>query len=175
MIRIEGIPIVAARLAAIRKAAKAVVPSRPVGPRRRQKSRVPAAIAANLPPVTFAAQADPPPPTLTGVKNAASYAANTVAPGEIVVLFGQVMGPKTLTQAGVDSSTGRLATAVSGVRILFDGRAAPIWYVSDSQSAAIVPYEVAGQKSTQVQVEYNGVRSAASSIPVAMPCPASSC
>jgi hypothetical protein len=37
MIRIEGIPIVAARLAAMQKAAKAIEPSRPVRPHRRQK------------------------------------------------------------------------------------------------------------------------------------------
>ena len=40
MIRIEGISIVAARLAAMHKAAKAIEPSRP---HRRQKGRVPMA------------------------------------------------------------------------------------------------------------------------------------
>jgi len=43
MIRIEGIPIVAARLAAMQKAATAIEPSRPVRAHRRQKPRAPMA------------------------------------------------------------------------------------------------------------------------------------
>lgn len=48
----------------------------------------------------------------------------------------------------------RLATALAGTRILFNDVPAPLVYVSDKQSSAIVPYAVAGRTSVDVQVEY---------------------
>ena len=46
MIRIEGIPIVAARLAAMLKSTNAIEPSRPVRPHRAQERQFPKASAA---------------------------------------------------------------------------------------------------------------------------------
>jgi uncharacterized protein (TIGR03437 family) len=107
---------------------------------------------------------------VTGVANAASYASSAVSPGEIVVIYGQKIGPDALVKAGVDA-TGLLDKTVAGTRILFDGNPAPIVYVFGTQSAAIVPYAVAGKQSTQVQVEYQGVKSTAFTIPVAAAVP----
>lgn len=107
---------------------------------------------------------------VTGIANAASYASNAVSPGEIVVVYGQKIGPETLVKAGVDAA-GFLEKTVAGTRILFDGSPAPIVYVFGTQSAAIVPYGVAGKQSTQVQVEYQGVKSTAFTIPVAAAVP----
>jgi uncharacterized protein (TIGR03437 family) len=50
--------------------------------------------------------------------------------------------------------------------VLFDGVAAPMIYTVKNQVSAVVPYEIAGQSSTQVQVEYNGIRSVAVTVPV---------
>jgi uncharacterized protein (TIGR03437 family) len=112
-----------------------------------------------------------PSPILTAVKNAASYASDTVSGGEVVAIFGQGIGPKTLTLAGIDSTTGHLANSVAGARVLFDGQPSPVWYVSDRQSAAIVPYGVIGKSSTQVIVEYSGLFSSPVTINVAKAAP----
>jgi len=39
-------------------------------------------------------------------------------------------------------------------------------YAVKNQVAAVVPYEIAGQSSTLVQVEYDGIRSVATAVPV---------
>ena len=108
---------------------------------------------------------------LNAVTNAASYASGGVSAGEIVTLFGGGMGPSNLVTAAVDSTTGRLATSLSGARVLFDGIAAPLVYVSDKQSSAVVPYEALGHSSTQVTVEYNGASSSALTLPVVAAAP----
>jgi uncharacterized protein (TIGR03437 family) len=59
-----------------------------------------------------------------------------------------------------------LATTLAGARVLFNGIAAPLVYVSDRQSSAIVPAAVAGGSTVDVQVEYSGVRSGAVTVPV---------
>ena len=103
--------------------------------------------------------------TATAVVNAASYAKNGVAPGEIVTLFPNNVGPATLTGTGLDAS-GKVLTEVAETRVLFDGIAAPIIYATKNQVAAVVPYEIAGRESTEVQVEYKGIQSVAVSVPV---------
>ncbi|HEX4133068.1 MAG TPA: family 16 glycosylhydrolase [Bryobacteraceae bacterium] len=99
------------------------------------------------------------------IADAASYDDTAVAPGEIVTLFGAGMGPTVLAGAAFDAN-GRLASTVAGARVLFDGVPAPLLYVSGTQSAAVVPYEVAGEARTAVTVEYGGITSAALSVAV---------
>ena len=106
-------------------------------------------------------------PTLTaaGVANAASYASGSVAPGEIVTLFGSALGPANL--AGLQLTNPLLvANALAGVHVLFDGVPAPMIYASAGQVSAVVPYAVAGQSSTNLQVEYLGAVTAPVSLPV---------
>lgn len=110
----------------------------------------------------------PPAPTvnLSRVANAASYDSTGVAPGEWVVLLGENIGPTTLTLAQLDAATGRVATTLAETRVLFDGIAAPLVYVSDRQVVAAVPYSVAGRANSQVVVEYRGTRSTAQTVRV---------
>jgi uncharacterized protein (TIGR03437 family) len=68
--------------------------------------------------------------------------------------------------------TGKLATSRSDTRVLFDGRPAPIVYVVNNAVSAVVPWEVAGQKSTSMTVEYNGTASAPVNLAVAATGPA---
>lgn len=105
-----------------------------------------------------------------GVVNAASYAGGGVSPGEIVAIFGTAMGPASLAGPQT-SSPGVFDNLVAGTRVWFDGIAAPLIYTSANQLGAIVPYEVAGQSSTQIQVEYLGVMSAPVSVPVVASAP----
>lgn len=99
------------------------------------------------------------------VVNAASFADRSVAPGEVVTIFGSNLGPGRLTGYQLTTSHS-LSTTLAQTRVLFDGRAAPLLYASSDQVSAIVPYAVAGQTHTQVMVEHNGVPSGTLSIPV---------
>ena len=99
------------------------------------------------------------------IVNAASYVGGGVAPGEIVTLFGSGMGSPDLVSLQLTDDR-RLATTLADTRIFFNDVPAPLVYVSDRQSSAIVPYAVAGQASVDVQVEYKGVRSDPVTVPV---------
>lgn len=103
--------------------------------------------------------------TTRSIVNAASYARGAVAAGEVIALFGISLGPATLAGARL-TPDGRLDSLVAETRILFDGQPAPILYVSDTLSAAIVPYAAAAKTFIQVEVEYRGVRSAPVPVPV---------
>jgi uncharacterized protein (TIGR03437 family) len=85
--------------------------------------------------------------------NAASGFVDSVAPGEIISIYGLNLSLET--SAGlVLGSDGRVASELEGTRVLFDGVPAPLLYVSASQINAIVPYEVAEGQLTTIQVEY---------------------
>lgn len=104
--------------------------------------------------------------TAAGVANAASLTEGAVAPGEIVSIFGSALGPA----AGVNlqfTNPLLVSNSLAGVRVLFDGVPAPITYASAGQVNAVVPYGVAGQSATKLQVEYLGLVSAPISLPVA--------
>ncbi len=111
-----------------------------------------------------------PQPVVAAVTNAASYS-SAIAPGQMVVVWGTNMGPATLTTLSGLDSNGMVSTSMAGVRILFDGVPAPLWYVSATQSAAAVPYFGASNSITHVQVEYQGVRSAPLAVPVSATAP----
>ncbi len=112
---------------------------------------------AFLAQVDLAAQ---PPMTLGCEANAASLAANLVSPGEIVSFFGAGIGPAEGVQAAFDD-TGRLPTVLAGTRVLFDGTPAPLLFVRSDQVNAVTPFALAGKTSTDVQIEYAGVKSPA--------------
>jgi uncharacterized protein (TIGR03437 family) len=90
-------------------------------------------------------------PWLT-VQNAASGAAGTVAPGEIVTLRGYGIGPAT----GVSTPSQTPVDQLGGVQVTFGGVAAPVFSAQAQQATVQVPWEIAGQTSTEVVVTYNG-------------------
>ncbi|MEZ5400576.1 MAG: SBBP repeat-containing protein [Bryobacteraceae bacterium] len=108
--------------------------------------------------------------SIASVGSAASYAAGSVAPGEIVVLQGVGIGPANLAVAAPASSG--FPTTFSDTRVLFDGVAAPMLYASGAQSSCIVPYGVAGKQTVQVVLEYRGTRSAPVTVQVVAAKPA---
>jgi uncharacterized protein (TIGR03437 family) len=99
------------------------------------------------------------------IVNAASYVGGGVAPGEIVTLFGSGIGPPDGVSLSLAADR-TLATTLADTRIWFSHIPAPLVYVSDHQSGAIVPYAVSGRASVDVQVEYKGVRSDPVTVPV---------
>lgn len=93
----------------------------------------------------------------TGVLNAASFAPFTagVSPGELVTLVGSNIGPNNLQVAQVVP----FPTSLGGVQVMINNIAAPIYYVSSGQVAAIVPYEISSAPVAQIQVINNGPQS----------------
>jgi hypothetical protein len=94
--------------------------------------------------------------------NAASFDGAAIAPGEIVSLFGQGLGPSSAAQPDVSGKSG-FPTALAGVRVTFDGIPAPLLYVQDGQINTIAPWRLAPGKAIPICVVYNGGQGTASS------------
>jgi uncharacterized protein (TIGR03437 family) len=109
-------------------------------------------------------------PTVTGVVNAASYAAGPVAPGEIVAIFGQNLGPETLATTSFDAN-GRMQTLVAGTQVTFNGVPAPLLYTSIGATAAIVPYEIGSENTVAFQISRDAQTSSPLDLPVAAASP----
>jgi uncharacterized protein (TIGR03437 family) len=97
-----------------------------------------------------------PPPAIKSVVNAASFIGGTVSPGELVTIFGTAIGPAAAAHATVDPSTGKLATTIGGVEVLFDGMAAPMIYAGSTQISAVVPYEMMLDPTPSVSIKFMG-------------------
>lgn len=106
-----------------------------------------------------------------GVVNAASFLPGPVAPGETVTIFGVRIGPDALIGLRLNPS-GLVDNILADTRVLFDGVAAPLIYVSSGQLSCVVPYSVTGKTTTQVQIEYKGERSTPVSLQLAAAAPA---
>lgn len=110
------------------------------------------------------------PPVLTSLVNGASLANGPIAPGEIVQLGGQNLGPATLVASDA-TQTGVVPSNFNSVQVTFNGIAAPILYASADAVGAIVPYEIAGMNQVDVQVTYNGQTSTSVAVPLAVAAP----
>ncbi len=105
-----------------------------------------------------------------GAGNTTSFPLGTVAPGEIVSVFGSAIGPAT-PQGLQLTSAGTVSTSLAGVTVTFDGIPAPLLYVSTMQINAVVPYGLTAA-STQMTVAYNGQSYGPVPMPVAAAVPA---
>jgi len=116
-------------------------------------SVLPSAAGSSAQPIAVSLTVLPPPtPVVSAVVSSASYVGGTVAPGEFVTLFGAALGPAALTTP----PAGTYPTTLGGTTVTFGGLAAPILYVSATQTTVQVPYGIAiGQ--TVLSVQYNGV------------------
>lgn len=93
-----------------------------------------------------------------GIVSAASYEAGGVAPGEILSIFGNDLGPAEPTGAQPDAS-GQYAMSLDDSQVLFDGLPAPMLSAGANQLTLIAPFEVANGESTVVQVSHAGTLS----------------
>ncbi len=106
-----------------------------------------------------------------GVVNAASFLPTPVAPGQIASIFGSSIGPSQGVGTRLDSF-GRVDSLLAETLVLFDGVPAPLFFVRTDQINAQVPYAVAGQTSTAMQVHYKGVPTNPVTLPVTESAPA---
>ncbi len=116
--------------------------------------------AANSAPVNFVVY-DPTVPQVWAVVNSASYSTGTVAPGEIITIYGAGLGPAGITPyPGVPLPTS-LGVAGANTSVTIDGVAAPLLYTSPTQLSCIVPLAVAPGTASGPRVDlvvtYNGV------------------
>ncbi len=109
-------------------------------------------------------------PVINGVTNAASGTPGQVSPGEFITIYGSAMAQSTPSQLTLTAAN-TISTSLAGTQVLFDGIAAPLTYVSETQINAIVPYELYGHTATQLQVSYNSVPSTPVSLGVATSAP----
>jgi hypothetical protein len=109
--------------------------------------------------------------SISAITNAASGSTASVAPGEIVTLYGAGLGPASLAyfQFGANNL---MPTQLAGVRVLFNGNPAPLIYASNGQVSAIVPFAVDGQSTAQIEVENNGAISSSVIVPITNTLPA---
>jgi uncharacterized protein (TIGR03437 family) len=90
------------------------------------------------------------------VVNAASGNGVSIAPGEIVAIYGNGgLGPSTLAVAQPESN-GYYGTQLAGTTVSFNGTNAPMIYTSATQVAAIVPYSMPIGSAANVSVMYQG-------------------
>ena len=108
--------------------------------------------------------------TIGSVVNSASNLTGSVAPGEIVVLYGSGLGPAQT--ASYQLMNGFVPTSLSGTRVLFNGIPAPILYTSTGQVSAVVPFATPIGPSVQVVAEYQSQSSAPVAVTVAAAAPA---
>lgn len=109
-----------------------------------------------------------PGPQILAVTNSASMIQGSVAPGELVAIFGLGLGPSALTV--FNPATPPIATslpaAAPSTSVTINGTAAPILYTSATQIGVIVPYSLTGA-SAQVVVTYGNLSSQAFTVSVA--------
>ena len=123
-----------------------------------------------LPQVVIAVSyqvAPPPLPAVTSAVNAASLLDGALAPGEIVIVRGSNTGFSGPAVVVTPNADGSLPLTVGDTQVLFDTTLAPILAVENKQVTVVVPYEVAGQPSTLIQVKRKSVYSNLLQIPVA--------
>lgn len=92
-----------------------------------------------------------PVPGVTAVVNAASFTSSAIAPGELISIFGNSIGPSIIT---------------------FDGTPAPLLYASAGQINAVAPFEIAGKSTTVMRVSTPRGAAFAVTLPVSTAAPA---
>jgi uncharacterized protein (TIGR03437 family) len=107
-----------------------------------------------------------------GILNGASFRAGPIAPGEIITIYGTLMGPAQIKTLELTPDRLGFTTQLAGTRVLIDGQPCPMIYTTEQQLSAIVPFEVSNKTSVKVQVEYMGAASDEVEVAVAPTAPA---
>ena len=98
-----------------------------------------------------------------GVSNMASHLGSRIAPGELVSVYGDHLGPREGAWGRFDAQ-GRVRTELSGVSVWFNGIPAPILYASSQRIDAVTPAGLGGAGKASIEVAYEGKKSAPLSV-----------
>lgn len=110
--------------------------------------------------------ADTPQVSSGGVVNAFSFAGGAVAPGEIVSIFGENLGPLNGVAFQFDPLNGELPRSGPGVTVAWNGVPAPLYFAQANQLNVQVPYEIAGSPEASLVVTVNSQSSPALPVPL---------
>jgi uncharacterized protein (TIGR03437 family) len=92
----------------------------------------------------------------TAAASLAVYVFPQIAPGELIAITGQHLGPSATVMAQLDA-TGRLPFQVDATSVAFDGYIAPLISVQDNLIVCFAPFEITG--SSEVTVTVDGQKS----------------
>jgi len=111
------------------------------------------------------------PPLVNSIVNAASNQPGAVAPGELVTIYGNGVGPTTPYNLTL-TSAGLVASTAGDLTVTFDDIPAPLTFANATQINAIVPYEIAGRAVTRLVVKRGTQSSSPIQLQVANAAPA---
>jgi uncharacterized protein (TIGR03437 family) len=103
--------------------------------------------------------------------NAATYETSPIAPGELVTLFGNGLGPEQGVQPQAAQQS-PYPTQAANVEVTFDGTPAPLLWVQAAQINVVAPWRLTPGQTTQVCVAYHGVKTNCLSWPLVEAAPA---
>jgi uncharacterized protein (TIGR03437 family) len=106
-----------------------------------------------------------------GIEDALSGGGGPFAPGEIIAIYGDSLGPFPGVVSAFNPVTALLPTVSGGVSVAVNGIPAPIFYVREDQINVQIPYEVNTQAPASMTVSYNGVPGAPTLVPIAANAP----
>ena len=109
--------------------------------------------------------------TVTAVVNAANYQRGSVAPGQVVTLFGSGIGPDAGKGPELDVD-GRVASYLGDTLVLFNGIPAPLLAVSSGQVNAVAPQGIASEAAVDIVLSFRGSISPTVTLPVSPASPA---
>ncbi|MEO5923831.1 MAG: kelch repeat-containing protein [Bryobacteraceae bacterium] len=101
-----------------------------------------------------------------GILNAFSATGDAVAPGQIVSLYGEGLGPTAGVAFGFDPQTGKLPTSGIGVSVTWNDILSPIFYAQSGQTNVQVPYELEGSTEARLRLTVNGQVTTITMVPV---------
>jgi len=96
-----------------------------------------------------------PPQTITCMANAADYAGTTIAPGELLAVFGNQIGPDQPIGAQLDAA-GNVTSNLGGFSVWIGGLPAPLLYASTDQINLVAPFGIPSTGQVQVELRQNG-------------------
>jgi uncharacterized protein (TIGR03437 family) len=133
-------------------------------PARRLWLAGPEAVLASYPytgvtPFSVISPGPPPPGTVTCLANAATYngyaySGFDIAPGEIVSLFGNQIGPSTPVTGTFDAA-GNVTSQLAGIQIAVGGLPAPLLYAGANQINLVIPFPSAAGKVATFELRRN--------------------
>jgi uncharacterized protein (TIGR03437 family) len=100
------------------------------------------------------------------IASASGGPAAPVAPGQIISIYGQLIGPQNPLGAQLDA-LGNISRLLGDTQVFFDGIPAPMFLAGYFQVNVQVPYEVAGEAAAKVQLVFRGVPSNVIQLPLA--------
>ncbi len=112
-----------------------------------------------------------PVPGVTSVVSAASFESSEIAPGELIAIYGNSIGPATPAGLKLDAS-GKVATSLGGLTVTFDDAPAPLLYASAGQINVVAPFGIAGKSTTLMKVSQAGGVAYSATLPVSAAAPA---